>query len=52
MPQMMPLNWLMLSTIFSMLLIIFAIMNFYSLYHKPSTKNFYKKTSYPMNWKW
>nr|UGB90508.1 ATP synthase F0 subunit 8 [Leptomantella tonkinae] len=52
MPQMMPLNWLMLSTLFSILLIIFAVMNYYCPFYKPSTKNFYKKSSYSMNWKW
>nr|ASY97875.1 ATP synthase F0 subunit 8 [Miomantis caffra] len=52
MPQMMPLNWLMLFTFFSLLLITFNIINFYSSYNKfylkPSSKLMIKS----LNWKW
>nr|URX53023.1 ATP synthase F0 subunit 8 [Glyptotermes sp. 9 AB-2022a]URX53036.1 ATP synthase F0 subunit 8 [Glyptotermes sp. 9 AB-2022a] len=52
MPQMMPLSWLTLFTMFSMTLVLFATMNYYS--HIPKTKITKKneiKTK-NMNWKW
>nr|YP_010827589.1 ATP synthase F0 subunit 8 [Cheddikulama straminea]WFD61185.1 ATP synthase F0 subunit 8 [Cheddikulama straminea] len=52
MPQMMPLNWLMLFTFFSTLLIIFNIMNYYTNYNKSTSKKMPKTTSKTLNWKW
>nr|UFZ13958.1 ATP synthase F0 subunit 8 [Taeniochauliodes natalensis] len=52
MPQMSPMNWLMLFLFFSMMLIMFNIMNYYlinPLSMKYSIKNF-KMNS--LNWKW
>nr|QGA74005.1 ATP synthase F0 subunit 8 [Phratora sp. N57] len=51
MPQMMPLNWLMLMFYFMMIFFIFNIMNFYMFKYniktyKKSTKNVF------YNWKW
>nr|YP_010422510.1 ATP synthase F0 subunit 8 [Penthe kochi]USG58925.1 ATP synthase F0 subunit 8 [Penthe kochi] len=51
MPQMMPLNWLMLMIYFLTLFMIFNIMNYYSLIYK--SKNFSIKTkNIKTNWKW
>nr|YP_010598385.1 ATP synthase F0 subunit 8 [Cilnia humeralis]UIX55329.1 ATP synthase F0 subunit 8 [Cilnia humeralis] len=52
MPQMMPLNWLMLFSFFSILLILFNIINYYSPYNKISLKMSKKLTYKTMNWKW
>nr|QWK45262.1 ATP synthase F0 subunit 8 [Phyllothelys breve] len=53
MPQMMPLNWLMLFSFFSMLLIIFNITNYYNSLNE-FTPYINKKmlTKTPLNWKW
>nr|ALO76682.1 ATP synthase F0 subunit 8 [Alleculinae sp. ENSP01] len=51
MPQMAPLNWLMLMIMFSLILVTFNIMNFYSFPNKLKKlgKKFSKKN---INWKW
>nr|YP_009409206.1 ATP synthase F0 subunit 8 [Archichauliodes deceptor]AOX48539.1 ATP synthase F0 subunit 8 [Archichauliodes deceptor] len=52
MPQMSPLNWLILFLFFSMIFIIFNILNYFILnYSNPSMteKSFSFK---PLNWKW
>nr|AXS66213.1 ATP synthase F0 subunit 8 [Cerambycidae sp. 1 KM-2017] len=51
MPQMAPMNWLALMFFFSMIFIMFNIMNYFSFYYntKTSSKK-QKKTSY--SWKW
>nr|ASY98161.1 ATP synthase F0 subunit 8 [Deroplatys desiccata]AVE15458.1 ATP synthase F0 subunit 8 [Deroplatys desiccata] len=53
MPQMMPMNWLILFYIFSILMLLINVMNFYVFFHKSSIyststmlKNKYK------TWKW
>nr|YP_010284523.1 ATP synthase F0 subunit 8 [Nadezhdiella cantori]UKQ56266.1 ATP synthase F0 subunit 8 [Nadezhdiella cantori] len=51
MPQMAPLNWLILFIFFSIILIIFNSMNFYSfLYSTKKEKS--KKSTLNFNWKW
>nr|AIY62143.1 ATP synthase F0 subunit 8 [Glyptotermes sp. C TB-2014] len=52
MPQMMPLSWLTLFTMFSSTLILFAAANYYS--HIPKTKVMMKSEipTKKMNWKW
>nr|YP_009469734.1 ATP synthase F0 subunit 8 [Tropidomantis tenera]AVE15635.1 ATP synthase F0 subunit 8 [Tropidomantis tenera] len=53
MPQMMPLNWLMLFTFFSLMLLLFNVMNYYTPFKLPLTKSFTKtmmKKSF--SWKW
>nr|URX54490.1 ATP synthase F0 subunit 8 [Glyptotermes sp. 18 AB-2022a] len=52
MPQMMPLSWLTLFIMFSMTLILFTSMNYYS--HNPKSKTAKKseKKMTTMNWKW
>nr|ASY98624.1 ATP synthase F0 subunit 8 [Rhombodera valida] len=52
MPQMMPLNWLMLFLFFSILLIMFNVMNFYSSFNKISLPTLLKKTTTTLIWKW
>nr|YP_010411485.1 ATP synthase F0 subunit 8 [Callirhopalus sedakowii]URN73816.1 ATP synthase F0 subunit 8 [Callirhopalus sedakowii] len=51
MPQMFPLNWLMLFFLFILVYIMIMIMNYYSFIYKPKMmKNNPKKSS--LNWKW
>nr|ASY98343.1 ATP synthase F0 subunit 8 [Pnigomantis medioconstricta] len=52
MPQMMPLNWFMLFSFFSILLIMFNVMNFFSLYNKMLSLSNTKKTTKSLTWKW
>nr|AVE15688.1 ATP synthase F0 subunit 8 [Hierodula chinensis] len=52
MPQMMPLNWFMLFSFFSMLLILFNVMNFYSSYNKMSSFPTLKMMTKSLIWKW
>nr|AXS65713.1 ATP synthase F0 subunit 8 [Cerambycidae sp. 7 KM-2017] len=51
MPQMAPLNWLILFMFFIMVFLMFNIVNFYSFTIIPEKKKF-KKTSISLNWKW
>nr|WKU84044.1 ATP synthase F0 subunit 8 [Ocyptamus priscilla] len=53
MPQMAPISWLFLFMFFTMIFILFNIMNYYI--YSPMTsksKNFTKINSHSMNWKW
>nr|URX54009.1 ATP synthase F0 subunit 8 [Glyptotermes sp. 14 AB-2022a] len=52
MPQMMPLSWLTLFTMFSMALVLFASMNYYSHVPKTSTPMKDKISLNNMTWKW
>nr|YP_009469747.1 ATP synthase F0 subunit 8 [Sceptuchus simplex]AVE15713.1 ATP synthase F0 subunit 8 [Sceptuchus simplex] len=52
MPQMMPLNWLMLFTFFGVMLLMFNVMNYYSPYKLPSTSTSIKTLTKSMSWKW
>nr|YP_010166702.1 ATP synthase F0 subunit 8 [Nectoporus subrotundus]QRV62793.1 ATP synthase F0 subunit 8 [Nectoporus subrotundus] len=52
MPQMAPMNWLMLYMFFSVIFILFNFMNYYmflTLKHLSSSKNLSKKF---YSWKW
>nr|YP_010277853.1 ATP synthase F0 subunit 8 [Turanoclytus namaganensis]UHY95168.1 ATP synthase F0 subunit 8 [Turanoclytus namaganensis] len=51
MPQMAPLNWLILFLFFTALFLIFNVMNFYSFLYLPKKKKSMKKTM-QFNWKW
>nr|AMW67881.1 ATP synthase F0 subunit 8 [Nipponeurorthus fuscinervis] len=52
MPQMAPISWLTLFMYFSILMIIFSIMNFYIFsYNSPIVKNLKFKMN-SLNWKW
>nr|AXS64991.1 ATP synthase F0 subunit 8 [Cerambycidae sp. 2 KM-2017] len=51
MPQMAPLNWLILFIYFTMIFLLFNVINYYSfLYKVKSIKKSSKNT--PFNWKW
>nr|YP_010865984.1 ATP synthase F0 subunit 8 [Panorpa fulvastra]WGT92269.1 ATP synthase F0 subunit 8 [Panorpa fulvastra] len=53
MPQMAPINWLSLFIMFSMTLLLFNIMNYYSYTPKPNNvKEVNKISSLSSNWKW
>nr|UOU84944.1 ATP synthase F0 subunit 8 [Platypalpus candicans] len=52
MPQMSPLNWLMLFIMFTIIFIMFCMLNYYSFLqqsHYQSQKTINKSS---MNWKW
>nr|ALO70312.1 ATP synthase F0 subunit 8 [Astenus lyonessius] len=52
MPQMAPLNWLMLFIFFTMIFIMFNFINYYMFMYTPKMSkmnNYMKKT---INWKW
>nr|ALO77084.1 ATP synthase F0 subunit 8 [Paramarygmus sp. PAR01] len=51
MPQMAPLNWLTLMMMFSSILILFNIMNFYSFCYPIKQQKTSLKTT-KTNWKW
>nr|YP_010283885.1 ATP synthase F0 subunit 8 [Chlorophorus annularis]ULA45453.1 ATP synthase F0 subunit 8 [Chlorophorus annularis] len=51
MPQMAPLNWLLLFTFFSIIFLLFNSMNYYSFLYSPKeTKSV--KMQLNFNWKW
>nr|URX53153.1 ATP synthase F0 subunit 8 [Cryptotermes queenslandis] len=52
MPQMMPLSWLSLFTMFSAALILFATLNYYTMTLKIKTSEGKKDLNKPLNWKW
>nr|ASY98174.1 ATP synthase F0 subunit 8 [Odontomantis sp. JZ-2017] len=52
MPQMMPLNWLTLFTFFSILMILFNVMNYYMSINKSCMILPIKNKSKTLNWKW
>nr|QNP10100.1 ATP synthase F0 subunit 8 [Tympanogaster modulatrix] len=51
MPQMAPMNWLMLFLYFTLIFMIFNSMNYFSFKYKILSKNFFKKNNF-INWKW
>nr|AXS65613.1 ATP synthase F0 subunit 8 [Cucujoidea sp. 43 KM-2017] len=51
MPQMAPLNWLMLFFYFTMIFIIFNILNYYMFLYQVKKETF-KKSKFQINWKW
>nr|ARH55211.1 ATP synthase F0 subunit 8 [Teredus cylindricus] len=51
MPQMAPLNWMMLFIYFSFMLLIFNSMNYFSFMYNPKFFSF-KKKLFKINWKW
>nr|YP_009968780.1 ATP synthase F0 subunit 8 [Argyra pingwuensis]QNC71305.1 ATP synthase F0 subunit 8 [Argyra pingwuensis] len=53
MPQMAPINWLILYILFSFTFMLFCVLNFYSFYTSSyKTCNLKKNVSSPLNWKW
>nr|AND96383.1 ATP synthase F0 subunit 8 [Onthophagus schwaneri] len=51
MPQMAPINWLLLLFYFSLIFMIFNVLNFYSFNYNIKTFYFKKKKTL-LNWKW
>nr|YP_010526594.1 ATP synthase F0 subunit 8 [Megaxyela euchroma]UXP85886.1 ATP synthase F0 subunit 8 [Megaxyela euchroma] len=52
MPQMAPINWLIMFSMFSLILLLFNILNYFCFNYKvPSSINS-KFNTYPLNWKW
>nr|AML25713.1 ATP synthase F0 subunit 8 [Staphylinidae sp. BMNH 1274192] len=51
MPQMAPLNWLILFLMFIMIYLMFNFINFYSFMYTPKISLFSKKIK-SINWKW
>nr|UQJ75238.1 ATP synthase F0 subunit 8 [Glyptotermes sp.] len=52
MPQMMPLSWLALFIMFSMALMLFATMNYYSHIPKSTIASKVGISTKSMSWKW
>nr|AND97187.1 ATP synthase F0 subunit 8 [Statilia sp. FY-2016a] len=52
MPQMMPLNWMMLFSFFSIMLIMFSIMNYYTPFNKATCMSSSNPTKKILTWKW
>nr|WHM51891.1 ATP synthase F0 subunit 8 [Stolotermes ruficeps] len=52
MPQMMPLSWLTLMLMFSMIFLLFNSMNYFSSTMIPKGTATTEKTTEKMNWKW
>nr|AXS65437.1 ATP synthase F0 subunit 8 [Cucujoidea sp. 26 KM-2017] len=51
MPQMAPLSWLTLYIMFTMIFLLFNIINYYSFFYSTKLISFKKKTI-KYNWKW
>nr|AND96055.1 ATP synthase F0 subunit 8 [Onthophagus giraffa] len=51
MPQMAPINWLLLLIYFSMIFIMFNVLNYYSFNYNIKFFSF-KKKKINLNWKW
>nr|YP_009992935.1 ATP synthase F0 subunit 8 [Felderimyia fuscipennis]QNO34145.1 ATP synthase F0 subunit 8 [Felderimyia fuscipennis] len=53
MPQMAPISWLLLFTIFSITFILFNVINYYtSAPQLPQSTMLKNKLTTPLNWKW
>nr|UFZ13807.1 ATP synthase F0 subunit 8 [Neochauliodes bachmanus] len=52
MPQMAPLNWLILFIFFTILFIMFNIMNYFMTSPTPKLSSSYNLKNYPLTWKW
>nr|WKU83799.1 ATP synthase F0 subunit 8 [Betasyrphus sp. n. AU1] len=53
MPQMAPINWLFLFLLFSIIFILFNMMNYFIYCPlNPKSKNLTKINTTSMNWKW
>nr|UFZ13898.1 ATP synthase F0 subunit 8 [Neochauliodes umbratus] len=52
MPQMAPLNWLILFIFFIILFIMFNIMNYFTISPNPESSSSYNLKNYSLTWKW
>nr|UWM92602.1 ATP synthase F0 subunit 8 [Creophilus maxillosus] len=51
MPQMAPMNWLILFIMFTMIFIMFNCINYFSFNYQPKSSEL-NKISKKINWKW
>nr|AXS64971.1 ATP synthase F0 subunit 8 [Cucujoidea sp. 35 KM-2017] len=51
MPQMAPMNWLVLFCLFTIIIMLINIMNYY-FYMKNTSPNNVKQNKFLINWKW
>nr|ARH53756.1 ATP synthase F0 subunit 8 [Carpelimus fuliginosus] len=51
MPQMSPLNWLILFMFFIIIFMMFNMLNYFNFFYKPS-KTLQNIKKFPSNWKW
>nr|AVN67838.1 ATP synthase F0 subunit 8 [Ergaula capucina]WGO58227.1 ATP synthase F0 subunit 8 [Ergaula capucina] len=52
MPQMMPMNWTLLYSLFILIFLLFNFMNYYSLYLINNNKSLKMMKIPNMTWKW
>nr|UFZ13846.1 ATP synthase F0 subunit 8 [Neochauliodes fraternus] len=52
MPQMAPLNWLILFIFFIILFIMFNIMNYFMISPTPDSSSSQNLKNFPLTWKW
>nr|AML26428.1 ATP synthase F0 subunit 8 [Staphylinidae sp. BMNH 1274642] len=52
MPQMSPLNWMSLFITFTIIFIMFNVMNYFSFKYQPIKKKTTNLNSIKINWKW
>nr|ADO60399.1 ATP synthase F0 subunit 8 [Hydraena sp. BMNH 840125] len=52
MPQMAPMNWIMLFFMFSMIFMLFNSLNYFSFKYNNYFKNNLFTTTMKLNWKW
>nr|ARH54523.1 ATP synthase F0 subunit 8 [Ocypus ophthalmicus] len=51
MPQMAPMNWLMLFILFTIIFLMVNCINYFSFFYSNKTSNLIKKNN-QINWKW
>nr|YP_009995457.1 ATP synthase F0 subunit 8 [Ochthebius salinarius]QNP09912.1 ATP synthase F0 subunit 8 [Ochthebius salinarius] len=52
MPQMAPMNWLILFIMFTMIFLLFNSMNYFSFKYEIKNNNNLSKIQKKLNWKW
>nr|AVE15675.1 ATP synthase F0 subunit 8 [Haania sp. JZ-2017] len=52
MPQMMPLNWMSMFILFTLLIMMFNMLNYFVLINKMKKKMLIKTNNNTMIWKW
>nr|YP_009995366.1 ATP synthase F0 subunit 8 [Ochthebius griotes]QNP09782.1 ATP synthase F0 subunit 8 [Ochthebius griotes] len=52
MPQMAPMNWILLFMMFTIIFLMFNSMNYFSFKYNNNMTNISKKKMMKLNWKW
>nr|YP_009995470.1 ATP synthase F0 subunit 8 [Ochthebius scopuli]QNP09925.1 ATP synthase F0 subunit 8 [Ochthebius scopuli] len=52
MPQMAPMNWILLFMMFTIIFLMFNSMNYFSFKYNNNNKNIFNKKMSKLNWKW